>query len=193
MSDNKIIFPLDIDFNEGFDERYDPARVEKGVLKCPPPDKDLVVTAEAKTNYHTLKGNQKDWGMTALLLAIHRESACYGPLQVGYIFLFPGSFREHPAPYVGEPRLNCKTPPPMTGPNIIPFHRQMCDLMNISPAHFIGFSLSGYPFSANNIGYNSSTCNPPWFGDRTIPFRCPDGTNWQKLIANALQAGLGKL
>jgi hypothetical protein len=192
MSDNKIVFPPDIDFNEGFDERYDPVRMEKGVLKCPPPTKNLVVTAEAKANYRTLKGNQ-DWGMTALLLTVHRESACYGPLQVGYIFLFPGSFLEHPAPYVGKPRLNCGTPPPMTGADGTPFHKQMCDLMDISPAHFIGFSLQDYPFSAKNIGYNSSTCNPPYFGDRTIRSSCPDGTNWQKLIANAMQAGLGKL
>lgn len=158
-----------------------------GAQATPVPPQTTKVSAEGRANYATLAGNS-DYGCTALMAMNTWNTACYGQVRPGYIFLFPGTNDSNPPAYQGAININCNPHAPLLINNGV-LHAQMCTLLAQSTTNFIGFSVS-YPWNGSGaVGYNSSTCNIYWFGSRTVPTNY-NGTNWQQIIYNALSAWL---
>jgi len=156
-------------------------------FKCPTPPVTTKVSAEGRSNYSTLPPNAASgYGMTGLMAMVKWNSACYGEIRPGYIFLFPGIYNPNPPTYQGAVHLNCSTHQPLNG-NGGTLHGEMCDILGRPTYDFIGFSCK-YPFdSPGNMGYHSWTCNPYWFnGSYDIPTDC-DGVGWKSIIYNALR------
>lgn len=184
-------------FNEIF--LTEPASTAAGGsrLECPGPPDRFTVAPDAAHNYEGLHHNQENgYGLTGLITMEQDEIGCYGRVQPGTIFLFPGiDGRNGPVPpYYGNlPLLECSTQQPLvltsTSP---PLHQQMADLLDVSAGVFIGFSIAST--SLSGVGWNSGTCNYNWFEQRSIPPRCPDSSSgylWQYYIENALTYYLG--
>lgn len=178
-----------LDFLEGFKiEPKDLSVIKRTAdFTCPPSTPATTkVSAEGRTNYATLSPNAAaGYGMTGLMAMQTWQTACYGQVLPGYIFLFPGIYNDTPPPYQGTVNLNCAAHPPINSSGGA-LHAQMCTILGRPTTDFIGFSCT-FPFNgAGNMGYNSWTCNPYWFnGTNQIPANC-NGTNWQSIVYNAL-------
>lgn len=182
---------MENDFLKGFELELPDIKIvsDTALLTCPTPPATTKVSAEGRSNYATLAPNADYYGMTGLMAMQTWNTSCYGEVRPGYIFLFPGSYTYSPPPYSGTVRINCQNHSPMTPAGGGTLHGQMCALLGRPTTDFIGFAVS-YPYnSAGNVGYNSGTCNPHYFGSRTIPTDC-NGTNWQQIIYNTLATWL---
>lgn len=157
---------------------------------CPPVPATTKVAAESRSNYATGAYNpQGIYGFTGLMAVNTWQTTCYGEVRPGYVWLMAGTYDPDAPVYNGTLKLNCQTLPPLDGSTGVPLHAQMCQILGQPTTNFIGFS-ANYPVSVSgNIGYNSATCNPYWFGSRTVSIDC-DGTDWQRIIAETLLAWL---
>jgi hypothetical protein len=178
------------DFLKGFEEEPVPSGlVEPTDNVCPPVPTTTKVSAEGRANYATLQPNSANgYGMTGLMAVNTWQTACYGEVRPGYIFLFPGTYNP-PAAYQGTVSLNCQAHAPLNSSGGT-LHAQMCTILGQPTTNFIGFSCK-YPFTASgNMVYHSVTCNVYWFGGSNEVSQNCDGTNWQQIIYNALLAWL---
>lgn len=183
-----------MDFLQGFLLEPEPAGVVRSTV-CPPiPDptsSGIHVLPESYHNYQTMLYNgtqscdEDQYGLTGLMAVNTWTSNCYGDVNPGNVFLFPGIFCTSPPAYNGTVSLNCQPHAPLDEDGDGTFHGQMCAILGQPTTNFIGFAVK-YPYNVNNsVGYNSGTCNPYWFGSREVSTDC-DGTNWQEIIYNAL-------
>ena len=133
--------------------------------------------------------SRPDYGFTGLMTVQQWTSDYYETVEPGATFLFPANDDPTPPPYPGTLFLNGEVTEPIQHiKNITPArHQMLCDLLSPDPhdstfsQNFIGFSCF-YPWylTTDNVGYNSTTCNDHWFGQRELP------SAWQKLVRTAL-------
>ena len=137
----------------------------------------------------TSDNSKPTYGFTGLMTVQQWTSPYYGTVEPGATFLFPANEAPNPPPYPGELYLNGKVTPPMNYTKGTPptRHQMLCDLLSGNSQdptfsqNFVGFSCY-YPwYTTGNVGYNSSTCNPYWFGgERVLP------GDWQASVIEAL-------
>lgn len=150
----------------------------------------------------------KWFGATGIVAINEMQSACYGTIKPGTVFLYPGTYCNDTGQYVTlptSPVVNCQTGQPLINANRAgtSLHQELCDALGLDCKNFIGLGLV-YPFNGkgdnqnnqlSNVNYNSGTCNPNWFGCcesnrcREIPGQCNNGTStidWQSRILAVL-------
>ncbi|TJY34838.1 hypothetical protein [Pontimicrobium aquaticum] len=181
------------DFLEGFKIKpSDIQIIKRAETGCPTPPVTTKVSAESRSNYSTLSANAASgYGMTGLMAMNTWQTACYGEVRPGYIFLFPGIRSSSPSAYNGTVNLNCAQHQALSFDSPGTLHQQMCDILGRPASDFIGFSCM-YPYNgANKMGYHSWTCNPHWFnGSNEVPVNC-NGVNWQQIIFNTMSTWIG--
>lgn len=172
-------------FLEGFDLEPDLAPAPAAPLAPPwPPTTSL--TPDSYYNFVSLSNDANvahGYGATALMCVVGFNSACYGTVRPGTIFLFPGTYNGAAPPYVGTPHIDCAPHAPLNASSGVPLHAQMCALLGQPTTNFIGFAVN-YPLDPATMGYNSATCNVHWFGTRTLPL------DWQEFVYDALESAI---
>jgi hypothetical protein len=178
--------------------------------RCPPTNisiLELAVSSDSIANYETLEANAANrWGMTGLMtISTVPGTECYGDIPPGTVFLVPGitlNTGEETPTYEGweNLRLNCQMIKPLvfyrddtSNPNNPTLHLHVCNILQLNPKYFIGFSVA-YPWNgANSVAYHSGTCNVYWFGTRDIPDCNCGGISWCTQIMMALANSLSSL
>nr|WP_295866370.1 hypothetical protein [uncultured Chitinophaga sp.] len=174
-------------FAEGYEQEQKRGEL---VVPNPPWPASTQVVAESVANYATLQNNPGVYGLTGLMAMNSWQSACYGAVTPGFVWLFPGAYASNPPPYQGQVSINCHVRGPFTPVAGQTMHKQLCDALGRPTTDFIGFAVAEYPYNAaGSIHYNSYTCNYYWFGTNGLPTNY-DGHNWQQLINDALAGGL---
>jgi len=172
-------------FLEGFENEPALAPVP-AAPQAPPWPSSTSLTQDSYGNFVSLSNDHNvahGYGATGLMCVVEFQSAHYGAVQPGTIFLFPGTYRLSPPAYVGTPRLNGAAHPPLDAASGVPLHKQMCDLLEQPTQNFIGFA-ANYPLAEATTGYNSRTCNEFWFDTRTLPL------DWQQFVYGALEQAI---
>lgn len=169
------------DFLEGF-EREPGTRPPALAPADPPWPPTTSLTGDSYYNFVSLAndGNVVNgYGCTGLMCVVGFQSAYYGNVLPGTMFLFPGTYNPNPPAYVGTPHINGAPHAPLDPSSGVPLHAQMCTLLGQPTTNFIGFAVN-YPLDPATMGYNSATCNTYWFGTRTLPLA------WQQFVFDAL-------
>ena len=160
----------------------------------PNPPSKTYIPGDSIQNYYWLEDglNADNYGLTALMAMVGFDSECYGQVDAGTVFLFPGSLTDESPDFAGgNPSINCAQEYPLVRRDQSPaLHMQLCKILGQPPETFIGFAVR-FPYDGfEGVGYNSTTCNYNWFDARTIP-EDYDGYNWQQLIYSTLDIYLG--
>jgi hypothetical protein len=144
------------------------------------------ITQDSLHNYQVTLANHANYGLTALIKVTSR-----GNFEPGTFFLFPGvnprgSGSERwsgPSPKVNGQDVSPLLPSGVAG---AAQHRLLVDLLGLNANDFIGFSVRlrvGRDGSVSNeVGMNSGTCNPNYFGNRTLP------TAWERYVLDVISS-----
>ncbi len=138
--------------------------------------------------------NHVNFGLTGLMAAAPFLSACYGQVNPGDSFLFPGG--RSPKYWSGPlPTINCHERLPLKqGGGNPTLHKQLAAAICESSegcdgiVDFVGFSVEWSDSAARLIKHNSGSANQYWFCQRSLGTCC--GTNWATVVDNMILKAL---